>query len=155
MVAFYAQHHLALELSIILYGIVVVWGHTNLRWIMQQLESFIVDYAREYSNGQTCELVFRRLTQEWHEQYGERTFLIPSRRDFWVTRVKGADLIRILGICPAYVEVALSEHLGQTDLVTLGPEGHKAWETYRHQLRIGIRSTAPHIRQVSVRFARP
>lgn len=136
----YNEYHVFLDVIVVAYGLALIWAHINLRRLVSKMEKAILDISDEGGTPPDPELVFEEFTRRWRASSGESKVLIPTRNDLWFASVQPQDLVEILGLQPDYVRVVLAkaEKIGPID--PKSDRVFRAWEAYRHQLRIGIRA---------------
>ena len=148
MLSFLEQNSLAFGSIVMLYGVVLVYSHSNLRGVMRQIEQVIMDCAQALGGKPDPRQVHEQFVQRWKaEQAGRRLFL-PSAKDFWFGSLNVAELPELLHIGTDYIRVTLYKATRWPPREAFHPVDYEVWEEYRHRLLIGVRIKLPNIEQL-------
>lgn len=140
LVARYNENHLIINAIVLVYGSLLIWAHVNLRRVTRQMEALIVDLARDSKLPLNGQLLFEKFRQRWKAAAGGKKLLLPTRNDLWFTLTARADLIEALWLRKEYLDVVLSKAGVLEPPGSLSKQTYRIWETYRHQLLMGVRA---------------
>jgi len=149
LLALYNQYNLLISPFVVLYGIVTIYAHNNLRSVIRQMESMMVEIASELGKQPDHRQVLHEFAQRWKSEQGDRRLFFPTQSDFWFGLIDTAELVDLLHIGPDYVRMVLHKHTNWPRRAAFHPVDYGVWEGYRHRLLIGIRSKLPDIEALS------
>lgn len=140
LIAQYNQNHLVINAIILVYGSLLMWAHINLRRVTRQMEALIVDLARDSQPPLDVQRLFEAFRQHWENSPGGRKLILPTRNDLWFSVMDKSDLIDDLKLQEEFLYVVLSKAGVMETPGSLSRQTYRIWETYRHQLLMGVRT---------------
>jgi hypothetical protein len=140
LLAVYDDYHFFINAIVILYGLLLIWAHMDLRRWVHRMEKNILDLAQKSGSPPDPQVVHEAFLGAWKISQDHRKIIIPSRNDLWFSKVGAGELAEILGIQPDYIRVVLTKAGGLVPVGTVSKKTYRVWESYRHQLLIGIRA---------------
>lgn len=152
LLAFYNQYNLLISPFVVLYGVVTIYAHNNLRKVIRQMESMMLEIVGEMGEEPDHLHVLQRFSDRWKAEQGERRLFFPTKSDFWFGYIDTTDLVDLLHVGPDYVKMVLHKHLKWPRRAAFHPVDYGVWEGYRHRLLIGIRSKLPDIEEAKRRY---
>ncbi len=151
LLALYRTYSLPINSIVVVYGIVTIYAHNNLRAVIRQIESMLLEIAQGMGERPDYRQVHQNLVQRWKVEQGDRRLFLPSRRDFWFGFLDSAELTEALHIGPDYVRMALHKRSDWPEKKAFHPVDYGVWEEYRHRLLIGVRTKLPDIEALKAR----
>jgi len=151
LLALYMRYSLIINPVVLLYGVVTIYAHNNLRKVMRQIEGTLLEIAQSMGERPDYQQVHQQLVQRWKAEQGEKRLFLPSRRDFWFGFLDSAELTEALHIGPDYVRMALHKQRDWPKRKDFHPVDYGVWEEYRHRLLIGVRVKLPDIEALKAR----
>jgi hypothetical protein len=152
LLAFYRAYSLPLSTLVVAYGVVILYAHNNLRIVIRQMESMMLEIAAGLGEKPDPRQVLRQFAERWRSEHGDRRLFLPNRLDLWFGSVSAGDLIETLHIGVDYVRIALHMHLGWPTPEDFHPVDYRVWEEYRHRLLIGVRTKLPDVKKLKARY---
>ena len=141
LMQFYRQYSQIINALVVIYGFSLLWVHNNLRVAIKNMEQLMLHISSEIKDTSDHGRVHKQFVKKWNELMGNRRFVVPSKSDLWYERVMGDELINVLHIKPEYVYLVLKQDktADSNDL----KKKYRAWQEYRHNLRVGLRRKKP------------
>lgn len=152
LLAFYNNYNMVISPIVVLYGVVTVYAHNNLRNVIRRMEGIMVEIAGEMADQLDYRQVHRQFVQRWKAEQGDKRLFLPSQTDFWFGFMDAAELIELLHIGPDYVRMALHKHMNQPSRRSFHPVDYRLWKEYRHRLLVGLRSKLPDVKEMKARY---
>jgi hypothetical protein len=141
-----------IDAIVLLYGVIVLYAHNNLRNVVRRMESMMLEVANEIGGQLDFHQVHHLFAERWKSEWGARRIFLPTRRDLWFNRIGAAELVDLLHIEPDYIKMALHKNTGEPQAQDFHPVDYLLWEEYRHRLLTGLRSRLPDPREAKLRF---
>lgn len=140
LIARYNQNHVIINAVILVYGSLLMWTHMNLRRVTRQMEALIVELARHNQPPPDIQLLFEAFRERWKSTPRGGKLILPTRNDLWFSVIDKADLIEALSLRKEFVCVVLAKAGVMEPPGSLSKQTYRIWETYRHQLLMGVRA---------------
>jgi hypothetical protein len=141
---FYATYAVWINAIALVYGIVLIYAHENLRRFIRRIEATIVSYAHTFDGPQRYAQIRKKLIEDWAETQADQSLWIPHRTDLWIERIKKRALLDLLHIEPEYIKLVLHTMTGEPKRTEFSIGRYRVWSEYRHRMLTGIRSRIKH-----------
>jgi len=135
----YSNYSFYINFFVLIYGMSLLWVHSNLRLVVQRMEKGILQVAKSDSAPSDFAGIARKFSQKWKEENRGKYFFIPSSKDLWFEKIEGNELVDLLMIGPDYVKMVLHKNLGVPERSAFPEHVYLAWEDYRHSMIRGFR----------------
>lgn len=128
---------------VVIYAILILWTHNNLRKIVKNFENDIVSLSKKPGKNSEIRFLYKSVLNKWHQENDAKKFWLPTINDLWYEVFTGKDIPKLLHFDIEYVKIALNKLNGYPPQEEFVPQVYLAWEEYHHRLLIGIRSYIP------------
>jgi len=152
VLAFYRTYSLPISTVVVAYGVVTLYAHNNMRAVIRQMESMILEIANGLGEQPNPRQVQRQFAERWKSEQGDRRLFLPSRLDLWFGSLAAKDLVETLHLGVDYVRIVLHKHLGWPSKEEFHPVDYQVWEEYRHRLLIGVRVKLPDTNALKAKY---